>query len=291
VIDAVIQAPALDPQAVDAFRVALAAQGVRRAPGAARLAGIADDPGTREIAAALAAFWNCDAALVRPTMRGADFRVLAMDMDSTTITIETIDELARLAGKGDQVAAITAASMRGEIADFTESLRRRVAMLAGADAALIERVRRERLRISDGAHRLLGAARNWGWTSLLISGGFDAFAGPVGAELGFDAVCANHLVIEGGRLTGEVIGPPDNGGRIVDGAAKADALQRLCARLGHSGTGTAIAIGDGANDLPMMAAAGLSIAFHAKPAVQGAADCALNHSGLDGVLALFADHW
>lgn len=290
--DAVIQAPGLPAAAVEAFAAALLAQETRRRAGAARLYRVVDDDASRRVIAALAGFWKCDATLVRPDLRCADFRVLAMDMDSTAITVEGIDELARMAGKGPAVAAITAAAMRGEITDYSDSLRRRVALLAGADAALLERVRRERVRLSPGARDLVAAAHGLGWRTLLVSGGFDAIAAPVGAELGVDAVVANRLVVVDGRLTGEVVGPEENEGAIIDGPAKARALQRLCGALeppAHARA--AVAVGDGANDIAMMAIAGLSVAYRAKPAVQQHASCALDHAPLDAILDLFADRW
>lgn len=291
-MDALIQAPGLPSAAIEAFAVALLARETRRRPGAARLYGVVDDAATRKVAAALAAFWKCDATLVRPDLKTTDFRALAMDMDSTAITIEGIDELAALAGKGAEVAAITAAAMRGEIADYSDSLRQRVALLAGSDVALLERVRRERVRISAGARELVAAARGLGWRTLLVSGGFDAIAVPVGDELGVDAVCANRLVVEDGRLTGAVEGPAENAGAIIDAPAKARAVQRLCASLEPPARPrAAVVIGDGANDLAMMAIAGLSVAYHAKPAVKERATCALDHAPLDAVLDLFSDRW
>jgi len=165
-----------------------------------------------------------------------------------------------------------------------------VALLADADATLIERVRTERLRHSAGARALVGAARARGWTTLLVSGGFTVFADPVGQELGFDAVCANRLDIRDGRLAGTVSGPPENDGAIVDADGKARALRRVCAAL-RCPTAAAIAIGDGANDLAMMAQAGFSVAYRAKPRVRQSADTALDYAPLDGVLELFSDAW
>jgi len=289
-MDLVIQARNLSADAAQAFAAAcLAARHVRRGT-AARLYGVHDDAESRSIVAALAAFWKCDAAFVDPRLRMADFRVLVSDMDSTLITIECIDELARLAGKGAEVAAITEAAMRGEIADFSESLRQRVALLAGASVALIDRVSAERLRLSPGAAALLAGARAGGWKTLLVSGGFSAFADGIRDDLGMDASWANVLVERDGRLTGEVLGPAANDGSIVDAAAKARALRQICAESGCTPR-QAIAVGDGANDLQMMAAAGLSIAYRAKPVVKERATYALDHTGLDGILKLFADGW
>jgi len=289
-MDLVIQSEDLPAAAVDAYAAACLGPRVQRRGKAARLFDIADDADTRTIANALAGYWQCDAAFVDPRLRFAGYRVLVSDMDSTLITIECIDELARLAGKGEEVAAITAAAMGGEIADFSDSLRRRVALLAGAGADLVGRVATERLRLSPGAAALLAGARANGWKSLLVSGGFTAFADGIRRDLDMDASWANELVVRDGRFTGEVLGPAENDGRIVDGAAKARGLRALCAAQSCTPR-QAIAVGDGANDLEMMAAAGLSIAYRAKPVVRERATYALNHTGLDGILNLFADGW
>jgi phosphoserine phosphatase len=217
-------------------------------------------------------------------MRLADFRVLAMDMDSTLVNIETLDEVAALAGKGREVAAITEAAMRGELKDYADSLRRRVALLAGADAGLLQRVLDERLRLNPGAEALVAACRRAGLTTLLVSGGFSFFTERMRERLGFDRVRANELGLDAGRLNGSVSGPA--GAAIVDGQGKERALRELCAELACAPE-RAIAIGDGANDLPMMAAAGLSVAYRAKPVVRAQATHALDHAPLDGVLNWF----
>jgi phosphoserine phosphatase len=220
-----------------------------------------------------------DYAFVKPRQL-RDFGLVAMDMDSTLITIECIDEIADFCGLKTQVAAITEAAMRGEIKDFNESLTRRVALLAGLDAHALERVYEERLRLSPGAVQMLDGARAAGLKTLLVSGGFTFFTERLKARLGLDYTRANTLEIVDGKLTGRVTG------EIVNADVKARTLLDVCAQLGIEPS-RAIAMGDGSNDLKMMAAAGLSVAFRAKPVVQQAACVAFNHVGLDGLLRLF----
>jgi phosphoserine phosphatase len=227
---------------------------------------------------------------VAPQLRSADMRLLVMDMDSTAIAVEGIDELAALAGHGPAVAAITEAAMRGQIGDYADSLRRRVALLDGTEFALAEGLRDGGLPLTPGALELLREARRLGWHTLLVSGGFSVFAAAVAGALGFDASCANELGVRDGRLDGQVHGPAEYGGRILDAAGKAHVLLQACARLGCTPQ-RAIAVGDGANDLEMMAVAGLSVAYRAKPVVRQRAACALDHARLDGILELFADRW
>ncbi|WP_233863364.1 phosphoserine phosphatase SerB [Paraburkholderia adhaesiva] len=210
----------------------------------------------------------------------ADFGLVAMDMDSTLITIECIDEIADFCGLKAEVAAITEASMRGEIKDFNESLTRRVALLKGLDASALERVYEERLQLSPGATQMLAGAKATGLKTLLVSGGFTFFTERLKARLGLDYTRANTLEIVDGKLTGRVIG------EIVNADVKARTLVETCAELGIEPR-RAIAMGDGSNDLKMMAEAGLSVAFRAKPVVREAASVAFNYVGLDGLLRLF----
>jgi phosphoserine phosphatase len=284
-MDLVIQSSDLPTHAVEAFKVACVARRVRRKLNSARLVGIQDDADTRKAAAALARYWQCDTAFVAPKLALADFRVLALDMDSTLITIESLDEVATFAGKGAEVAALTEAAMRGEISDYRASLRKRVALLAGVDAALLERVYTEKLRLSPGAEPLIAACRHAGLHVLLATSGFEFFAQRLQARLALDSVCCNRLVVADGKLTGEMLGP--EGGDIVDADGKAHALRTACAALGCP-TSKAIAIGDGANDLAMLGLAGISVAYWAKPIVRKQATYALDFTPLDGVLEWFA---
>ena len=218
---------------------------------------------------------------VAPPLAWHDFSVAAFDMDSTLITIECVDEIADFAGRKAEVAAITEAAMRGEIADYKESLRRRVALLEGLGVDALQRVLDERLRLTDGAAALLAACQAHGLTTLLVSGGFTFFADRVAERLGIDHVRANVLAVVGGRLTGRLVDQP--WGDIVDGVMKRQTLLELCARLGVPPS-RAIAVGDGANDLPMLGVAGLSVAFRAKPAVREQAMVSIERGGLDRLL-------
>jgi phosphoserine phosphatase len=229
---------------------------------------------------ALAESHRADLAFVPEGRRPEDFRLLVMDMDSTLITIECIDEIADRIGVKPQVSAITEAAMRGEL-DFAGALRRRVALLEGLEESALEGVYTERLRLSPGAETLLEAARAAGWKTLLVSGGFTFFTRRLQDRLGLDHTVANTLETHAGRLTGRVLG------EIVDAERKAAELRALAGRLGVDAS-RAIALGDGANDLKMMHAAGIGIAYRAKPVVRQQATHALNFSGLDGVLNLFA---
>jgi phosphoserine phosphatase len=211
----------------------------------------------------------------------ADFGLVVMDMDSTLISIECIDEIADMQGLKPQVSAITESAMRGEI-DFAESLRRRVALLQGLDESALQRVYDERLQLNPGAEIMLAALKKFGIKTLLVSGGFVFFTERLKARLGLDFAYANTLEIVNGKLTGKVLG------NIVDAQAKADFLMQTRNALNLKPE-QVIAMGDGANDLKMMAQAGVSIAYHAKPVVREQASYALNFVGLDGLVNLFAD--
>ena len=237
------------------------------------------DPAAAVQVAAHCARARLDWGFVEEGRTLGDFRLLAMDMDSTLICIECIDEIADFAGRKAEVAAVTAAAMRGEI-DWPESLRQRVAALAGLDESALHRVYDERLRLNPGAERLLAAARKLGIKTLLVSGGFTYFTDRVRDRLKLDYAYSNVLVAEAGKLTGTVTGP------LVDAAGKAAHVARLKKELGIPPRAVLV-IGDGANDLPMMAEAGTSIAYHAKPVVKEKATYALDFAGLDGVLNLF----
>lgn len=208
-----------------------------------------------------------------------DFKLLVMDMDSTLITIECIDEIADMHGTKPQVAAITEAAMRGEI-DFAESLNRRVALLKGLPEHALQQVYDERLKLSPGAEKLLHAVQSAGLKTLLVSGGFTFFTDRIKTALNLDYSHSNQLEIIDGKLTGRVVGD------IMDAQKKRRTVEQTSAKLGITPS-QAIVIGDGANDLAMMEIAGLSVAFRAKPIVAVNADATLNFVGLDGVLSLF----
>ncbi len=208
----------------------------------------------------------------------SDFGLVVMDMDSTLISIECIDEIADMQGLKPQVAAITEAAMRGEI-DFAESLRRRVALLEGLDEHALQRVYDERLQLNPGADIMLAGLKQHGIKTLLVSGGFVFFTERLKARLGLDYTHANTLEIVNGKLTGKVLG------KIFDAQGKADWLVKVRGELGLK-PAQVIAMGDGANDLKMMALAGISIAYHAKPVVREQASYALNFVGLEGLVNL-----
>lgn len=247
---------------------------------ALRAEGVTFTPDLKATLDAAAFEAGVDATFIAAGRTLADFKLVAMDMDSTLITIECIDEIADMQGLKPQVAAITEAAMRGEL-DFSESLNRRVALLAGLDASALQRVYDERLDISMGGEAMLQAVRAAGLTTLLVSGGFTFFTDRLKPRLGLDHTHANVLEVVDGKLTGRVLGG------IVDADEKKRTVERVCAELGIA-PAQAIVMGDGANDLKMMGIAGLSVAFRAKPVVRAQAGAALNFSGLDGLLTILA---
>jgi phosphoserine phosphatase len=272
----ILQGPALEQAHIDeAARMTRATSAEPIAPRAYRLANAFQGKSL----AAWCEAREIDHALMPEGRRFADLKLLAMDMDSTLITIECIDEIGDMAGKKAEIAAITAQAMRGEI-DYTESLRRRVALLQGLEESALGRVYDERLRLTPGADRLLEACKKHRVQLLLVSGGFTFFTERLKARLDIDYTVSNVLGIERGRLTGRVVGD------IVEAEAKAAKFRSVAKELKAKKEQT-LAIGDGANDLKMMAEAGFSVAFRAKPVVREQASCALNWSGLDGVINLF----
>jgi phosphoserine phosphatase len=234
----------------------------------------------REHVPAYCAEAGLDFAFVHPSRQLSDFGLVAMDMDSTLLAIESIDEVADMHGIKPQVAEITQRTMRGEII-FEESLRQRTALLQGLDEHALEEVYNQRVRLSPGAERMLQQMKKAGIRTMVISGGFTFFTDRIKSRLDFDYTAANRLEIVDGKLSGSVLG------KIIGAEGKAEALIKVREELGLQ-KDQVIAIGDGANDLKMMAEAGVSVAYHAKPIVQENATYALNHVGLDGVVNLFA---
>ena len=248
----------------------------RLGPNAVRCEQIAYSPALRPTIEVAAQAAQLDATYMMGQRELSEFKLVAMDMDSTLITIECIDEIADMQGLKPQVAAITEAAMRGEL-DFAASLKQRVALLEGLDASALQRVYDERLKLSPGAEAMLAAVKKAGLKTLLVSGGFTFFTERLKERLGLDFTHANALEIIDGKLTGKVLGG------IVDAEEKQRTVERVCAELGITPS-QAIVMGDGANDLKMMGIAGLSVAFRAKPVVRSQADVALNFVGLDGLL-------
>jgi len=220
-----------------------------------------------------------DYGFVPEGTRFADLQLLAMDMDSTLITIECIDELGDMVGLKNEIAGITAQAMRGEL-DYPESLRKRVSLLKQLDESALLRVYQERLKLTPGAEQLIAACKKHGVKLLLVSGGFTFFTDRLKERLGIDYTISNRLEVSAGKLTGKVLGD------IVDANAKAAKFRAVMQELGATRQQT-VAIGDGANDLKMMAEAGVSVAFHAKPVVRAQASCAVTYGGLDAVINLF----
>ncbi len=276
----ILQGPALN--ADTAKRIAALAGSRSVAPAAPRVFradDISDTPANRAAVAQACEEAGCDGAFLRADLRLRDFRLLVMDMDSTLITIECIDEIADLHGRKAEVAEITESAMRGEL-DFRASLLRRVALLEGLDASALGEVFSQRLQLSPGARDMVKYLKAAGLRTVLVSGGFTYFTQRLQQELGLDVAHAIELEIVDGKLTGRVSGD------IIDAEAKRATVEAEAAALGVPPSAS-IVMGDGANDLKMMSVAGLSVAYRAKPVVQAEASVALNYSGLDGLLNLF----
>jgi phosphoserine phosphatase len=220
-----------------------------------------------------------------PPLYWQDYKLIAFDMDSTLINIECIDEIADAAGRKAEVAAITEAAMRGEISDYKDSLRRRVALLQGVSVDAMQEVLVHRLALNPGAETLVRACQQAGLVTLLVSGGFTFFTDHVQSLLGIDHVRSNLLEVIDGRLSGRMV--DQAWGDICDGEEKRRMLLATCTAMGIA-PHQAIAMGDGANDLPMMSVAGLAVAYHAKPKVRAAAHVAIDQGGLDRLLEFFA---
>jgi phosphoserine phosphatase len=279
VADLVVQGSDIETPALKALARLCGAETIVGIPGTATQAFRFPRAGNRDAVAAFCGEAGMDFAFVPANRRLDRVRLVAFDMDSTLITIECIDEIADLQGIKASVAAITASAMRGEI-DFRESLKRRVALLAGLPTAALQLVYDERLRLSPGAEHMLAGFRRAGARTLLVSGGFTFFTDRLKARLGIDYSLASTLEIVDGRLTGRI------SGEIVDGGAKAAAFARLRDEL-VGGDNLSVAIGDGANDLPMLRLADVSVAYHAKPIVRRETTCAIDYCGLDAILNLF----
>ncbi len=277
----VVQSPGLTVEHAEQIAALAQAQGVARISAtAARLLDVQHDDATRAQVVSWAERHGVDTAFVPAGLKLSHCKVLAMDMDSTLINIECIDEIAGVAGVKDKVSEITEAALRGEIKDFSDSLRRRVALLKDVPAEALEQVYTEKLRLNPGAERLITTAQAAGIKVLLVSGGFTFFTDRLRERLRLDSAHANTLEIDNGVLTGRVLGD------ILDADAKAVYLREF-ARTHGATKEQIIAMGDGANDLKMLGAAGFPVAYHAKPLVRQQTRYALNVSGLDGVLNWF----
>jgi len=275
----IIQAPDLNDLNIEKIAAIACAGGIQKlGHTAARLLDV--DPSEQTEIEKWCREMRIDCAFLDHIAHFASCKILAMDMDSTLVNIECIDEIADMVGRKAEVAAITEAAMRGEITDFAESLTRRVALLKGVPVSALQKVYDERLRLNPGADTLISTAKASGLKIMLVSGGFTFFTERLRQRLGLDAAHSNVLEVAGDTLTGRVLGD------IVDADGKAGHLRELAQRTGADAS-QIIAIGDGANDLKMLALAEYSVAYRAKPVVRQQTNFALDVSGLDGVLNWF----
>lgn len=275
----ILQSPSLAAAHVEQIAAIVSASGVQEL-GATAVRLLEADASEKAAVAAHCEQYRMDYAFLPQIDLLRECRILAMDMDSTLVSIECIDEIADAVGRKAQVAAITEAAMRGEITDFADSLRRRVALLEGVPESALLEVYEQRLRLNPGAERLIATVKQHGLRTLLVSGGFTFFTERLRDRLGLDACHANVLEVVDGKLTGKVLGD------IVDAQGKAARLSELAEELGATRE-QIIAVGDGANDLAMMALAKYSVAYRAKPVVREQAAYALNYSALDAILNWF----
>jgi phosphoserine phosphatase len=274
----VIQHPTLTDATIEAFANVIGRQPTERIPG--QLAAWMDVTLSSIEVTRLADRFAVDAEIAPARASLSDYRLIAFDMDSTLITVECVDEIADYAGRKAEVAAITEAAMRGEITDYNESLRQRVALLEGLPESVLQRVYDERIELSPGTERLVTACKQAGLKTLVVSGGFTFFTDRIRDRLGLDFARSNTLEIVNGHLTGRLVG------EIVNAEVKRQTVEATCAQIACS-TSQAIVVGDGANDLKMMAIAGISVAYRAKPIVRSETTHGITHCGLDAILGFF----